>query len=155
MLKKFPDNEEAMQRVGAELAKAMGHGPAVIYLRGALGAGKTVLARGFLRGFGFSDKVKSPTYTLVEPYQIGEQVIYHFDLYRLVDAEELLHIGIKDYFTDTSICLIEWPEKGKEYLPSADLLCDISFVAQDRCVKMEAHSTRGEEIMKRLRKCAE
>src|SRR5258708_6431581 len=99
-----------MLAFGAELAQGCSP-PCVIFLHGQLGAGKTTLVRGFLRGLGYEDKVKSPSYNLVEIYNLGAQSIFHFDFYRIRDPHELDFMGIQDYWQPSAIFLIEWPEK--------------------------------------------
>jgi tRNA threonylcarbamoyladenosine biosynthesis protein TsaE len=138
--------EQAMLEYAETLARAVSDG-AVIFLNGPLGAGKTTFTRGFLRGFGYTGKVKSPTYTLVEPYELNHRAIFHFDFYRLENAAELEHIGLPDYFTTTSICLIEWPEKGFPLLPTPDVVCDIAFASDGRDIRMEAKTERGRKIV--------
>jgi len=118
-MQKYLNSEEDTEQFGAELFETM-PSKCLIFLRGDLGAGKTTLVRGFLRAAGYDGTVKSPTYTLVEEYTIGTRKIFHFDLYRLVDPEELEWIGIRDYFDQDSVCFIEWPEKGKGFLPEPD-----------------------------------
>lgn len=120
----------AMQKFGAKLAKTCKPGD-VIYLIGDLGAGKTTLVRGFLRELGVTDQVRSPTFTLVEPYLVNFGTVYHFDLYRMITAEEFYYIGGSDYFTPQSICLLEWPERGEGFIPKATIICRIDFNPDD------------------------
>ncbi len=135
----------------AQLAQSCENLPAVIFLRGELGAGKTTLARGFLRGLGFEGVVKSPTYTLVEQYDLSKNLtVFHFDLYRIHDPEELEFIGIHDYFAQKGIFLIEWPEQGGDLLPLADLSCYIRQSGEGREVGVEALTERGEKILERV-----
>jgi tRNA threonylcarbamoyladenosine biosynthesis protein TsaE len=143
------EDEQATVAMGGVLAQNITQG-AVIYLHGDLGAGKTTFTRGVVQGFGHTGKVKSPTYTLVEPYELENQSIYHFDLYRLSDPEELEFMGIRDYFNDKSICMIEWPEKGAEFLATADLELTLEYVAQKRKVSIMGQTQKGEEIVDRL-----
>lgn len=121
-----------------------------LYLNGPLGAGKTTLSRGIIQGLGHKGKVKSPTYTLVEEYRLQDKNIYHFDLYRLSDPEELEFMGIRDYFTENSICLIEWAEKGLGLLAEPDLLVNIDYANNARNVQLIAKSKVGNNIIKHL-----
>lgn len=132
-----------MLALGARIAQATG-GRGVIYLHGDLGAGKTTLSRGLIRGFGHAGKVKSPTFTLVEPYELGDVQVYHFDLYRLVDSEELEFLGIRDYFEGNALCLIEWPERGAGILPKADMDITIAPHEAGRTLRLSPHTARGE-----------
>ncbi len=123
------------EAIGKELALSL-KPPCVIFLNGELGAGKTTLVRGFLRGFGYQGIVKSPTFTLVESYEFEKNKIYHFDLYRLNFPEELESIGIRDYFTRDAIILVEWSERGLGFLPKADIILELSLVPEGRMLKL-------------------
>ena len=136
-------DEQAMSDFGARIARiTQGHG--LIFLKGNLGMGKTTLSRGIIRGLGHAGAVKSPTFTLVEPYEIGDIRAFHFDLYRLVDPEELEYLGIRDYFEDDALCLIEWPEKGAGFLPKPDLTITISPQDSGRSLNILSQGSRGE-----------
>ena len=137
------EGEEAMLALGARLA-ALTEGRGTLYLHGDLGAGKTTLSRGIIRGLGHVGAVKSPTFTLVEPYEIGACKVFHFDLYRLADPEELEFMGIRDYFEGDALCLIEWPERGVGVLPKADLDITIAAQAGARSLSLRPQGARGE-----------
>ncbi|BCJ09196.1 tRNA (adenosine(37)-N6)-threonylcarbamoyltransferase complex ATPase subunit type 1 TsaE [Pseudomonas mosselii] len=139
----FLADEPATVAFGAKLAEVTkGHG--VIFLEGDLGAGKTTLSRGLIRGLGHDGPVKSPTFTVVEPYEIGDIRAFHFDLYRLVDPEELEYLGIRDYFEGDALCLFEWPDKGAGVLPKPDLTITISPQAGGRSLNLSPQGARGE-----------
>lgn len=136
-------NEDAMVVLGNRIAQVtQGHG--IIFLDGDLGAGKTTLSRGIIRGLGHVGAVKSPTFTFVEPYEIGDIRAFHFDLYRLVDPEELEFLGIRDYLEDDALCLIEWPQKGAGFLPKPDLTITISPHDSGRSLNLSPQGLRGE-----------
>ncbi|MEQ1528653.1 MAG: tRNA (adenosine(37)-N6)-threonylcarbamoyltransferase complex ATPase subunit type 1 TsaE [Methylococcales bacterium] len=135
-MKLFLSDTDATEQLGAQLFKELPE-RCVVFLHGDLGAGKTTLVRGFLRAAGFSGTVKSPTYNLVEEYTVNGRKIYHFDLYRLNDPEELELIGIRDYFSENSVCFIEWPEHGGSLLPNPDKVMRITVAGQGRDVSVE------------------
>jgi len=147
-----PD-EDALVALGGRLASACEPG-LVVYLQGGLGMGKTTFCRGFIRALGHRGAVKSPTYTLVEPYELAGLQVFHFDLYRLGDPEELEFMGIHDYFGDFSVCLVEWPERGLRALPSADLRINIKSASEGngRLVVYGAESDRGKRVLSRMGK---
>ena len=137
----LPD-EAATLALGGALARQLQLGLA-IYLHGDLGAGKTTLVRGLLHHLGHSGKVKSPTYTLVEPYVVSGFNLYHFDLYRFIDPEEWDAAGFRDYFNAQSVCLIEWPERAAELLPAADIDIHIAPKNGGREATLTANSSAG------------
>jgi len=145
-------DEQATINIGAELAaivKQQNKG-LVAYLHGDLGAGKTTLTRGFVIGMGHIGKVKSPTYTLVEPYDLADWHIYHFDLYRLSDPEELEFMGIRDYFNNDCCSFIEWPEKGAGFIVNADIHLNLAYSGEQRKLSIVAETLWGEDILRLL-----
>ncbi|WP_462157165.1 tRNA (adenosine(37)-N6)-threonylcarbamoyltransferase complex ATPase subunit type 1 TsaE [Pseudoalteromonas sp. GB56] len=146
----FLADESATVAFGNTLSGLVAQG-VVIYLYGDLGAGKTTLTRGIVQGFGHKGKVKSPTYTLVEPYELPEVNIYHFDLYRLADPEELEFMGIRDYFDDTAVCILEWPSKGEGVIPRADLKITLEYTGEAREISIVAQTERGADVVTKLK----
>ena len=142
-------NETETTEIGARVASCL-QGGEVIYLKGDLGTGKTTLVRGALNKLGFTGSVKSPTFTIVEPYSIDNHVVYHFDLYRLDDPDELESLGIRDYCDGQSICFFEWPEKGGNLLPNADIKLELTYLQNTREVEFTAKSDVGKAILKQL-----
>lgn len=144
-------NEAATLACGARFANILVSG-LVVYLHGDLGAGKTTFVRGVLHGLGHIGKVKSPTYTLVEPYEIESNVVssynlYHFDLYRFIDEEEWDAAGFRDYFNPQSICMIEWSEKAAHVLPKPDIHVRLSMFKEGRKIQFSAGSPLGMQCL--------
>jgi tRNA threonylcarbamoyladenosine biosynthesis protein TsaE len=142
-------DETATLALGADLARVLEAGM-TIWLQGNLGAGKTTLARGLLRGLGHAGKVKSPTYTLVEPYVVSGLYLYHFDLYRFVDPEEWDAAGFRDYFNPHSVCLVEWPDKAGGLLPAPDVEISLTPDGSGRLAVLSATTEIGQRCLKRL-----
>ncbi|RJG07028.1 tRNA (adenosine(37)-N6)-threonylcarbamoyltransferase complex ATPase subunit type 1 TsaE [Noviherbaspirillum cavernae] len=148
-------DEAGTAALGASLARALAPG-LVIHLHGDLGAGKTALTRALLHAAGHAGHVRSPTYTLAEPYKVvlgGEPVeVIHFDLYRMASPEEFLDAGFREYFNDRNICIVEWPEKAQAVLPPPDIrvFLDIS-PEQGRDVELQALSDQGSRCLDRLK----
>ncbi len=145
------DNEAATLACGARFAKCLQAG-LVVYLHGDLGAGKTTFTRGALHALGHAGKVKSPTYTLVEPYQIllnekFNYMFYHFDLYRFNSEDEWEEAGFRDYFNAQTICIIEWPEKAEHVLPAADIHVQLSLYDTGRKIQFSASTALGNQCL--------
>ncbi len=143
------ENDSAMRALGARLASVCPD-RCVIYLVGELGAGKSTLARGFLHALGHEGAVRSPTYTLVEPYELPTRHVYHLDLYRLADPEELEFLGLRDWLDQDAVLLVEWPQKGEGVLPHADLVIEINYDGSARQVYLQANTEFGQQIIKTL-----
>ena len=135
--------------LGAAVAAGLPPGM-VIYLRGELGAGKTTLARGILQALGVTERIKSPTYTLVEPYNISSLYLYHFDFYRLRHPDEWVDAGFRDYFSSGAVCLVEWPEKAGAQLPAADMTIDLATAGDARKATLSADTEAGINCLRRL-----
>lgn len=148
----FLQDEAETERLGQELARLVkGTSDGLtVFLEGELGMGKTTLSRGVMRALGHEGAVKSPTYTLVEPYENLEPPVFHFDLYRLGDPEELEYMGIRDYFSTRSIRIIEWPERGLGVLPEPDLEIHLEREKQGRSVVVRARSALGAALLNEI-----
>ena len=143
-------NEAETVKIGTQLSEVI-KPPLTLFLEGDLGAGKTTFSRGLIQSLGHQGAVKSPTYTLVEPYELDSLKVFHFDLYRLMDPEELEFMGIRDYFSDDSLCIVEWPERGQGLLPQADIHIEIQYLETGRKLVMEARTENGEALLKQLK----
>lgn len=144
-------DEAAMLALGEQLAAHL-DGSGAVFISGDLGAGKTTLCRGLIHALGHEGAVKSPTFTLVEPYELVTCEVSHFDLYRLSDPGELDYIGIDDYFEEGRLCLVEWPEKAAGFLPRQDLTIAIDVSREKRNISIQAHTAHGETVCDALAK---
>lgn len=150
----YLSDEPATLAFGQALARACEGQGAWIYLSGELGAGKTTLVRGFLRELGYHGRVKSPTYTLVEPYELAEELqarqVYHFDFYRINREEELAMIGLEEYFHKAAFCLVEWPERAPKLLPAPDITLLLQSQEPGRRVQVIGQTRHGIAIIERF-----
>ncbi len=145
-------NETATLHLGEEIAK-FSQELSVIFLQGELGAGKTTLVRGILKGLGFEGFVRSPSFTLVEPYlHTHKKPVYHFDLYRIHDPEELEYIGLRDYLTPGNLCIFEWPDHGAEELPAPDLIIHLDWEKEGRVARVDSQTDYGKFVLDQLEK---
>lgn len=141
------ENTEDTELLGAALYAALPE-KCLLFLRGELGAGKTTLVRGLLRASGYRGTVKSPTYSLVEEYRLADRAIYHFDLYRLKDPEELEWMGIDDYLSQSACCCVEWPDMGAGVLPMADIEVYLSYFQQQRVAEINVLQKNWQDKIK-------
>jgi tRNA threonylcarbamoyladenosine biosynthesis protein TsaE len=145
-------NEAATLHFGQNLAR-FSQELSVIFLQGDLGAGKTTLVRGILKGLGFEGFVRSPSYTLVEPYlHTHKKPVYHFDLYRIHDPEELEYIGLRDYLKPSNLCIFEWPDHGVGELPLADLVIHLDWEKEGRVARLDSQTDYGKFVLDQLEK---
>ena len=142
------------RRLAAQLADACGQAPLVVHLEGPLGAGKTTLVRGLLRGLGHAGRVRSPTFTLLEPYELPGCEVAHLDLYRLADPMELDYLGLSDLLRPGVLVLVEWAGKGGDRLPGADVRLTLEYDGEGRCARCEPGSSRGEPVLTALEPAA-
>lgn len=142
-------NAKDTEALGTRIAAASPPGICV-HLHGELAAGKTTFARGYLRGLGYHGAVKSPTFTLVESYDLDSRRVHHFDLYRLAHAAELDFVGIDEYFVEGTDCLVEWAERGAGSLPSCDLEIRLEVVDAGRAMTLKSHTERGFAVISRI-----
>ena len=141
-------SEEQLIKIAMQLADNLVFRSFSLYLSGDLGAGKTTFARGLIRYFGYTGCIKSPTFSLVESYEFKKQRLYHFDLYRIETTEELINIGIDDYFSEEAIRLIEWPERGAGFLQKPDLWLSIETDSNhDRILTFRSETQQGEQLL--------
>jgi tRNA threonylcarbamoyladenosine biosynthesis protein TsaE len=145
----FLPDEVATLALGNRLARVLEPG-LFVALSGDLGSGKTTLTRGILRGMGYQGKVKSPTYTLVELYNLPKLDLYHFDFYRFNDPQEWQDAGFRDHFEPRNLCLVEWPERVRDLLPAPDMRVSLVVEADGRRARIAAETEHGKRCLERL-----
>ena len=143
-------DEPTLVGLARRLAVPLGAG-GTVYLRGDLGAGKTTFARALLQALGVGERVKSPTYSLIESYRSGDLRVHHLDLYRIAEADELEWLGLGDLVDGPSLVVVEWPERGSPGLPAADLEIELRHAGDKRDLRMTAHGSIGEQALRELR----
>ncbi len=151
-------DEQATSALGAAIADALRAMTSAveqagmsIAIAGELGSGKTSLVRALLRRFGVTGSVKSPTFALLEPYEVSRLHLYHFDFYRFKNPYEFVESGFLDLFQPGSICLVEWPERGGKYLPAADLSIQLTVLESGRSAAISANTKIGEQCLDQIR----
>ncbi len=142
-------DEAATLDLGKRIANGLVAGM-LVALHGPLGAGKTTLARGVLRGLGYEGRVKSPTYALVELYELSRLNLYHFDLYRFTQPEELIESGLQEAFNGSNVCIVEWAERAGSLLPVADLEVTLEMAHVGRTAILKAHTENGTRCLRKL-----
>ncbi|MBA2350756.1 MAG: tRNA (adenosine(37)-N6)-threonylcarbamoyltransferase complex ATPase subunit type 1 TsaE [Burkholderiales bacterium] len=148
IIRSLPD-ESATREIGVLLARGVEPGM-MIYLSGELGSGKTTLVRALLRARGVGGRIKSPTFTLVEVYSVSKLNFYHFDFYRFNNPDEWMSTGFRDYFRDDAVCLVEWPEKAGDSLPSPDIRIHLRYAADARVAEILAPTVQGQRCLSQL-----
>lgn len=150
MIETFLVDEAATQSFATRLAEVGARAPLLIYFYGEIGAGKTTFIRAYLHASGVQGSVKSPSFALIEPYQLSDRMIYHIDLYRLSHAGEIEDIGLRDYFNSKSICCVEWPQHAGSALPPPDLAVTLDYCQTGRQLKCIAQSPKGVKMISKL-----
>ena len=149
MIEQWLPDPEAQLAFGARLA-ALVPPRLILYLEGDLGTGKTTLTRGVLAGLGHRGAARSPTYTLLEPYELADRRLNHLDLYRLGDPQELEYLGLRDLLAEDAVWMVEWPERGRGVLPPPDLTIAIEYAVNGRRLRLSTTTPTGEAVLKAL-----
>lgn len=148
-LKILLSNEKNTLDLGENISAHLAEG-FLIFLKGDLGAGKTTLARGLIKGLGYVGSVKSPTYSLIEQYEFNAFTLNHFDLYRFINPNEWLASGFQEYINSYDVTLIEWPEKSAELLPKPDLEIELAYKNESRIAYINSFTEKGYKCLENL-----